>query len=450
MPNKKITFRRARVLEKIQRGPIRYATLAGSHAYAVRKRLRPIIDRLESAGEIRLVQLEGFPFYVAADWVLTDEHRLQLIQNRCKPVDGCMVWTGYIDPRRGPMVRFLDESPMPARRAIWQIKRGPLEFQQTVRADDCCHEGCVEYRHMKLGRREDPAKGRNITLLQRHRIATSHQDRRGKLNWDKVHTIRAGEGRTRALEAPETDRLTTVLRTNQAIKGKKKDMAHEYSEDTKPNVEERYSSATHTSNLRVEAERSGPADVLIAAGWSPSRLGSAMMRLHSEWDGAEKPRRPTREAIELIAASRPRIIGFKLDIEGAKAVANDWYMHEMGMLLQKLKTMQLVRQQLVLWAEGNQISDAEKRVAGVMCWWLDHICPACDGLGKERIPGTPSLSHRDCKMCRGTRETRIPHQAGLIADLMESKKLLQHMDVCVKTARTAMKLALRRSDAANA
>lgn len=192
MPNKKITFRRDRVLEKIQRGPIRYATLAGSHAYAVRKRLRPIIDRLESAGEIRLVQLEGFPFYVAADWVLTDEHRLQLIQNRCKPVDGCMVWTGYIDPRRGPMVRFLDESPMPARRAIWQIKRGPLEFQQTVRADDCCHEGCVEYRHMKLGRREDPEKGRNITLLQRHRIATSHQDRRGKLNWDKVHTIRAG------------------------------------------------------------------------------------------------------------------------------------------------------------------------------------------------------------------------------------------------------------------
>ena len=37
------TFRRDRVLAKIQQGPIRYADLAGSHSYAIRKRLRPLI-----------------------------------------------------------------------------------------------------------------------------------------------------------------------------------------------------------------------------------------------------------------------------------------------------------------------------------------------------------------------------------------------------------------------
>ena len=47
-------------------------------------------------------------------------------------------------------------------------------------------------------------------------------------------------------------------------------------------TDERYTSATHASNLRVEADRTGQADVIIAAGMSPSRLGAALLRLRSE------------------------------------------------------------------------------------------------------------------------------------------------------------------------
>ena len=185
------TFRRDRVLAKIQQGPIRYADLAGSHSYAIRKRLRPLIDRLVAEGLIRETYIDRFPYYVAADWELTDEQRLEIMKGRCKPVHGCMVWTGYVDPKRGPIVRFGDESPTPARRAAWQIKRGPLGYQQTVRMQADCEPDCIEYTHMKLGRREDPAKGKHISVLHRQRIAQAHQVTRGKLDWEKVRVIRA-------------------------------------------------------------------------------------------------------------------------------------------------------------------------------------------------------------------------------------------------------------------
>ncbi|AVS67868.1 hypothetical protein C8245_21300 [Paracidovorax avenae] len=179
------------VLERIKRGPVSFAALAGSRSPSVRARLRPVIDWLVEVGEIRLIRLDGFAYYVAAAWVLTDEMRLQLIEGRCKPVDGCMVWTGYVDPKRGPMVRFgPDDKPTSTRRMVWQIKRGPLGYQQTIRCRADCHEACVEYTHMVRGRREDLAKGRSITVLQRARIARAHQQR-GKLDWDKVHAIRA-------------------------------------------------------------------------------------------------------------------------------------------------------------------------------------------------------------------------------------------------------------------
>ncbi len=186
-----MTYDIATVLARIQDGPIRYADLAGSRSYTVRQRLRPIIDQLEVEGEIRQVYIDRFPHYVAKDWELTDKLRLQIIMGRCKLVNGCAVWAGYVDPQRGPMVRLADESPKAVRRAVWEIKRGPLDYQETVRMSDSCDDACVEYRHMHLGRREDPAKGKSIPILQRRRIADTHQRARGKLDWEKVRTIRS-------------------------------------------------------------------------------------------------------------------------------------------------------------------------------------------------------------------------------------------------------------------
>ena len=60
--------------------------------------------------------------------------------------------------------------------------------------------------------------------------------------------------------------------------------------DERRTVEENYTSATNSSNLRCEADRRTDVDVLIAAGCTPGILGAALMRLHSEWDGCAKPR----------------------------------------------------------------------------------------------------------------------------------------------------------------
>ena len=54
-------------------------------------------------------------------------------------------------------------------------------------------------------------------------------------------------------------------------------------------VDEAYSSACNTSNLSVKAEQRNDADVLISSGMTPGLLGSALLRLHSEWDGTAKP-----------------------------------------------------------------------------------------------------------------------------------------------------------------
>jgi hypothetical protein len=204
-------------------------------------------------------------------------------------------------------------------------------------------------------------------------------------------------------------------------------------------VEERYTGATSTSNLKVEARRQLPADLLIAAGWSPTRLGAALLRLHSEWDGAEKPPRPTRERVDQIAAKLPPVKeGGRdvLDVKGARRVANEWYVHELKILFQKLKTMPEVRHQLQLWAQHRDIEEGERLAAGVLAWWLDHTCPACSGRGQELIKGAPVKSTRNCSVCKGTAET--PKPGGMMGRLM-----LDHINDCVTRARASLKQRLQ-------
>lgn len=190
--NRRFEFDRDQVLATIEAGPVQYAALAGTMSDPARAQLRAIIDELMGQGLIRLIHLDRFPHYVATDWVMSDELRLQLIEGKCRrTVDGCLVWSGYVDPRRGPMVRFgADGFPTAVRRVVWAIKRGPLGLQQTVRAG-CDDPACVEYEHMKLGTRADKARGRSLTPLTKLRIARAHRAARGKLDIEKVRVIRA-------------------------------------------------------------------------------------------------------------------------------------------------------------------------------------------------------------------------------------------------------------------
>ena len=208
-------------------------------------------------------------------------------------------------------------------------------------------------------------------------------------------------------------------------------------ENEPPGIEEKYSSAVHASNLRVEADRGSPADILIAAAWSPSRLGGALLRLHSEWDSAAKPRRVSQDAITGFA----RTIAGKTEAEKrakAQKIADDWYLHEAGMLFGRLKTMPQVREQVIIKLEIWNIESARHIGPAILLHWIDPVCRPCDGLKFVKILGAPSLSIKACRHCQGSGKAPMPFPE--IGRRMEN-----YMDECVNTARTQIKARLRNT-----
>ena len=174
--------------------------------------------------------------------------------------------------------------------------------------------------------------------------------------------------------------------------------------DDRMTIEEKYTSATHASDLKVEAEKTGAADVIIAAGWCKSHLGSALLRLHSEYDGASKP--------------------------PGRATHTD-----VMILMVSLKSIYNVREQLFIVADKLRIN---RRVASdVLYWWLSPVCPTCHGQQREAIVNTPMLSDVVCPVCRGSGESRLPGgDAG--------RRIEAHMNDCLTSARDSIKKRLLR------
>jgi hypothetical protein len=153
------------------------------------------------------------------------------------------------------------------------------------------------------------------------------------------------------------------------------------STNEKPGVDEVYQVAGNTSNLTVEADRRGAGDVLIAAGWSPSRLGMALLRLHSAWD-AHKPR-----------AGR------------APLTPSDLHL-----LANSLKGRPAVWDQLAPWLSLKGI--ASDIGAAALLHWLHPTCHACEGHGLKKVPNAPALSARRCNKCHGTGHKPHPGRLG--------------------------------------
>lgn len=219
--------------------------------------------------------------------------------------------------------------------------------------------------------------------------------------------------------------------------------------EDRPNIEEAYASATNTSDLKIDTLKQRPIDSIIAAGWSYSRIGAALLRLHSEWDGAEKPQKASPEQLELLAetfhkeknglvkwkeklpSGEESVVELK-PLEAAKRQAAAWYLHELGLLFQKLKTLQEVRHQLKLWCGRVGIAGEEHKVAAVIGWWLDPTCTVCEGQGWQLMAGTRRLSNRVCETCQGSRELRIPYG-------QDGRKMLGFMNDCLSAARSSMR-----------
>jgi hypothetical protein len=176
-------------------------------------------------------------------------------------------------------------------------------------------------------------------------------------------------------------------------------------------VDERYTVAVNATSLAVVEHRPGAVDVLAAAAWSPTRIGSALLRLHSEFDGGERLRKGPS------------------------------YATDAKLLMMRLKTMPAVREQLTMQAAKWEMEDAAACAAQVLLWWLDRNCQKCQGRRFQHVPGTPSLSAKACPPrqaggCGGSGEQRIPGGE-------DGRKLANFLEDCVSRARQSIKQRLR-------
>lgn len=208
-------------------------------------------------------------------------------------------------------------------------------------------------------------------------------------------------------------------------------------------TEESYTSATQSSNLRCEADRRTDVDVLIAAGCTPGILGSALMRLHSEWDGAEHVRPAV--AADFMSTARQRTNDSRNPLQttaallaAAHKMAENHNKQQAKLLMSKLKTLPRVVGALAEWATMRALPEPQALAQAIVAFWLDSTCQACQGRGHEVIPGTPSLG-RKCKACNGTGKRKEPKgDAG--------RQMLGLMQDCVSRARTNMKKRLCQSE----
>lgn len=202
-------------------------------------------------------------------------------------------------------------------------------------------------------------------------------------------------------------------------------------------VDEGYASACASSDLRVQADIRGDADYVIAAGMNKSRFGALLLRLVTEWDRAEKPKRPTPKAIDALSRTYKSISKVSDRQAKAREEAFGWYIRELEMLAGKLKTLAQARTALMIEAGKMGIQDYESVVPSVIGWWLMQSCPVCSGVKEQTVVGTGRLSGKVCRACQGSGLSQVPH--GIFG-----RKLATYMDYCVARARMDIKKRLKQ------
>lgn len=198
-----------------------------------------------------------------------------------------------------------------------------------------------------------------------------------------------------------------------------------------PTTQERYSTATHSNSLCVDARTTGDVDYLIAAAWGSQQFGAALMRLQAEFDGAGRrlPKRPSRS--DVFHAARVSMgKGITKVTASSTKVAKDRlqasYDSEMRMLVQPLKSLRSVRRHLAIKLLLDGMPDSA--VDQIILQWLSPKCPLCCGRGLmlKRWSDT-ELSDDKCMACAGKGE--LPPPEGAVG-----AKAIRYMDSCMQDA----------------
>lgn len=210
--------------------------------------------------------------------------------------------------------------------------------------------------------------------------------------------------------------------------------------DEKRGVEEQYTSAMSTSDLRVEADRKCDADIIIVSGWSQGRIGGALMRLHTEYDGSEKPRLLDFGYFmpDLVRAAAAVAKDGKVSKEEmrrlkkrAHELANKFNVSQLTVFLSKLKSLPEVRTQVTLELLKRGMKDAEPVAVDLIRWWLHQTCPVCNGTKMQTAEGTGRHNGKACPECQGTGKTVSPAEA-------LGRRTASWMDQCVERHRATL------------
>lgn len=196
--------------------------------------------------------------------------------------------------------------------------------------------------------------------------------------------------------------------------------------------------ATKSSSLRVQADVQGDADYLIAAGWCKSRFGVALMRLQSEWDGAERrvPIKPTKRdiikaaqvriesTVQAVKDKQKRIYVRSItaeSMEQSRKRLEKAYQSQMSKAIAPLKTLRAagLHLSIKLSIEGVEAEDLPARV---LLYWLDPRCNVCGGAGFQ------PRSERSCGKCRA-RPGFSPIPGGMLG-----RAALDYIEDCIGRA----------------
>ena len=194
-------------------------------------------------------------------------------------------------------------------------------------------------------------------------------------------------------------------------------------------VDEGYASACASSDLRVEAEKRGDADLIIAAGlgWNDNRIGGALMRLISEWHGVAKPVKPTRKQITGMAEQLFRSAKAR-SLKDCSAEATEsawaWYSDELERVASRLKSLPAVHRQVATKLSQWGVQNAESKAMRSIGWWLIQRCDVCGGTQWEVAKGTNRQTAQACPGCRGTGEMRLPDESLTL-------RVAVYLDVCI-------------------
>ncbi len=198
----------------------------------------------------------------------------------------------------------------------------------------------------------------------------------------------------------------------------------------KPTLDERYLTATNTSDMTMDAGRTGQGDVIGAAGMVRNRLGMALWHLRAAFDKADKPRKKTPAEIAKRAAQLKDKKGHP-DPRRAKVEAMVEHASAMRELVSRLPGRNQALGLLQEWATFYGVE--HDLLSPALFHWLAPQCPACDGLGKLRIPDTPALSAKNCVHCNG---------AGTWPEPLGAQRIHDHMKKCLARAKTGLAGAL--------